>query len=68
VVVTGHESSLLCAGSRRLPVCDPSRVIHIPEARHSLAGNGIGGSGPAASRDGLMFVLAEYSGNIRLAE
>ena len=63
-----------CVWARRLdpaskkPVADPFPVIHIHDARHSLAGTGIGGFGPAVSRDRLIFALPEYSGNIWLAE
>jgi Tol biopolymer transport system component len=63
-----------CVWARRLdpatkkPVSDLFAVIHLHEARRSLAGNGIGGFGPAVSRDRLIFALPEYSGNIWLAE
>ncbi|HUQ90717.1 MAG TPA: protein kinase [Bryobacteraceae bacterium] len=63
-----------CVWARRLdpankqPSGEAFPVIHIHEASHSLAGTGIGGFGPAVSRDRLIFALPEYSGNIWLAE
>ena len=43
-------------------------MFHFHEARHSLAGTGLGGFGPAVLRDRMIFSLPEYGSNIWLAE
>ena len=69
-----NRDGFVCIWARRLdpstkaPKGDAFAVLHLHEARRSLAGTGSGGFSPALSRDKLILNLPEDSSNIWLAE